>query len=667
MAVGVTCILFVIIAAIVWALNKREGLLQEAIHKAQEKVMLDYGLALGVEKVSFSGLRSVQFEALTLVPIGRDTLAYVKHLEVSVKVLPLIRGKIKLADVHMEEASILFSNKDSIRNYDFVFSADSSAQDARLDTMQNLHLGQWAERVLNGILYKIPDNLRLRDFTIAYEADSLSTDIYIPRADMDAGELHSAIEVDQGKARWQLDGDLHPNRKELFFRLTSESGRVELPWISDMYGLSLSFDTLETHLKRVARVGKESLSMEGSWSISNLRLNHWRLASNDVLVPNVKMDAVLLLENNVISLEKTSKLKLGALELFPYAQFQILPVRTYAFGLEIPEIDAQKALMALPQGLFTSLEGLKLTGKIAYSFDLFLDETSPDSVRLSSKMREQDLTIEHWGETDLSKINKQFIYTPMENGKGVRNILVGPENPNFTPLEEISPNLRNAVLTAEDPSFFSHNGFVLAALKASIATNFKEKAFKRGGSTISMQLVKNVFLNREKTLSRKIEEMFIVWLMEHKHIVSKQRMFEVYLNIIEWGKNIYGIREAAHYYFLKEPAALDIGESIFLASIVPSPKTGIFRFDEQGILKPFLKGYYSLIGGIMARRGLISADSTQSYGYYSVTLRNAVRPRPVVEDSLFTPGANLEQELEDAKHLLEEMFNAENKTNENRD
>jgi membrane peptidoglycan carboxypeptidase len=113
----------------------------------------------------------------------------------------------------------------------------------------------------------------------------------------------------------------------------------------------------------------------------------------------------------------------------------------------------------------------------------------------------------------------------------MRNIIIGPENPNFVPIDQISPYLKNALLTAEDPSFYSHNGFVEASIRSSIITNFKAKAFKRGGSTISMQLAKNVYLNRQKTLARKIEEILIVWIMENGKLSSKQRMFENYLNL----------------------------------------------------------------------------------------------------------------------------------------
>lgn len=133
--------------------------------------------------------------------------------------------------------------------------------------------------------------------------------------------------------------------------------------------------------------------------------------------------------------------------------------------------------------------------------------------------------------------------------------------------------MQYAVLTSEDPSFFYHRGFIPDAFKESMIENIKAKRFVRGGSTISMQLVKNVFLSREKTISRKLQEMLIVWLIENKGLVSKERMFEIYLNAIEWGHGIYGIKEASQFYFSKLPSQLNLAESIFLASIIPDPNT----------------------------------------------------------------------------------------------
>jgi hypothetical protein len=202
--------------------------------------------------------------------------------------------------------------------------------------------------------------------------------------------------------------------------------------------------------------------------------------------------------------------------------------------------------------------------------------------------------------------------------------LIGPENSEFTPLEQISPNLRNAVMTAEDPSFYTNHGFVEESIRKSIATDFKDKKFKRGGSGISMQLVKNAYLSREKTLARKIEEILIVWIIENNRLMTKNRMLEVYLNIIEWGRGIYGIGEASHYYFGKSPSELSLGESIYLASIVPYPKGGLYAFQPDGTLRPGLHGYFNLIGKLMAIKGYTQRD-TNAYGFYGVRLREGLR------------------------------------------
>jgi membrane peptidoglycan carboxypeptidase len=102
--------------------------------------------------------------------------------------------------------------------------------------------------------------------------------------------------------------------------------------------------------------------------------------------------------------------------------------------------------------------------------------------------------------------------------------------------------------------------------------NIETGSFRRGASTLSMQVVKNVFLNQDKTMARKLEEIMIVWLIENNRLTSKSRMFEVYMNIIEWGPDVYGVTEAARFYFSKDPSALTLSECIFLAYIIPNPK-----------------------------------------------------------------------------------------------
>jgi membrane peptidoglycan carboxypeptidase len=138
--------------------------------------------------------------------------------------------------------------------------------------------------------------------------------------------------------------------------------------------------------------------------------------------------------------------------------------------------------------------------------------------------------------------------------------------------------------------------------------NIKERRFARGGSTITMQLVKNVFLNRNKTIARKMEEILLVWLIENQQLCSKERMFEVYLNIIELGPHVYGAGEAARFYFNKDASKLTLPESIFIASIIPRPKWFMYSFDETGHLRQSEKDFFRLLSGKMLNKGQISQE-----------------------------------------------------------
>ena len=159
-------------------------------------------------------------------------------------------------------------------------------------------------------------------------------------------------------------------------------------------------------------------------------------------------------------------------------------------------------------------------------------------------------------------------------------------------------------MQSEDGAFFYHRGFLPDALREALIYDLQVKRFARGGSTITMQLVKNVFLNRNKNFARKLEEALIVWLIENERLTSKERMYEVYLNIVEWGPLVY--------YFNKRPSQLNTEESIFLASIIPKPKHFRSSFAEGGQLKENMEGYYKLIAKRLAQKGVISEIEADS-------------------------------------------------------
>jgi len=130
-----------------------------------------------------------------------------------------------------------------------------------------------------------------------------------------------------------------------------------------------------------------------------------------------------------------------------------------------------------------------------------------------------------------------------------------------------------------------------------------------------MQLVKNVFLNRNKNITRKIEEALIVWLIENNNLISKDRMMEVYLNIIEWGPGIYGIGEAARFYFNKKPSQLNLDECIYLANLIPHPKWFRYSIDENMHLKQYVVDFIKFVADRMLLKEMITQAEYDKLNY----------------------------------------------------
>lgn len=148
--------------------------------------------------------------------------------------------------------------------------------------------------------------------------------------------------------------------------------------------------------------------------------------------------------------------------------------------------------------------------------------------------------------------------------------VVGPKNRYWTPSVSIPPEMKWSVIVAEDANFYKHEGIDVKAIKNAIKYDLEKKSFARGASTITQQVAKNLFLSREKTISRKIKEVVLAKRMEEE--LTKGRIIELYLNVVELGPMIYGIGHGARYYFGKPAAALTPRECAFMAAMLPGPR-----------------------------------------------------------------------------------------------
>ncbi len=147
---------------------------------------------------------------------------------------------------------------------------------------------------------------------------------------------------------------------------------------------------------------------------------------------------------------------------------------------------------------------------------------------------------------------------------------VGPKNRYWTPSASIPPEMKWSVILAEDANFYKHEGIDVKAIKNAIKHDLEKKSFAKGASTITQQVAKNLYLSREKTITRKLKEVYLALRMEQE--LTKGRIVELYLNVVELGPSVYGIGHGARYYFGKHPSALTPRECTFLAAMLPGPR-----------------------------------------------------------------------------------------------
>jgi len=184
--------------------------------------------------------------------------------------------------------------------------------------------------------------------------------------------------------------------------------------------------------------------------------------------------------------------------------------------------------------------------------------------------------------------------------------VVGPKNRRWASSGSIPPEMKWAVILAEDSNFYKHEGIDVKAIKQAIKYDLEKKSFKRGASTITQQTAKNLFLSREKTITRKLKEIYLAWRMEQE--LTKGRIIELYLNVVELGPMVYGIGHGAQYYFGKHVSALTPRECAFLAAMLPGPRVA---YNPYKNLRRVVKRS-DMILKLMRQKGVISDDEYRS-------------------------------------------------------
>ncbi len=643
-------LLAVLLLALVMFLWKRQQLLNYALVQVKTKVEAKYPVTLTLGPARFTGLKTVEIGGLSLVPTAAagpaaagDTLLTARRLQAGLSLRSLFAGRPVFSEVQIDQAH-LTARKDASgnNNFSFLLKKKTPAPVAR-DTARGRNYGLLLNQVLDAAFDNVPGAADFRQFVVSYASPHHRAQLVMPSLRIDEGEVQGRLTatIDSVVNELGVSGTIEPGDDALNLRLFGAKGSVQVPYVARKFGALVSFDTIRVQLTGKDFVADDQtggrLTVRGSVAARNFSFFHKRLSSEDIVVQRGQLDFVATLGRGTVSLDPGTRAVLNQLVFHPEIAVRLKPKLAVSLKVDSDPTATNAFFNSLPAGMFDVVAGTAGTGTLAYHLKADVDLARVDSLHLNSSLTpSKDFSITHFGAEDLSMLEREFPFTAYnDKGDSLRTFMVGPSNPDFTPFNQVSPFMPAAIQTTEDPQFFRHKGFMEKAFVNAAIADIKEKRFARGGSTLSMQLVKNVFLSREKTIGRKAEEMLMVWLIENwlvdrTHTLTKQRMFEIYLNIVEWGptayrwpsgkRGVYGIGEAALFYYAKQPSELNLGECLYLASIIPKPKYYRESFNVYGELRGTTRWFFRFIADIMQDKGLITPNQRNNLNY-SVSLK----------------------------------------------
>lgn len=294
-------------------------------------------------------------------------------------------------------------------------------------------------------------------------------------------------------------------------------------------------------------------------ALEDVTVDHPRVARRPLTGLRLTVDGELALDDGALM---ARALRLGVGRASVVLDGNLVPGGSFELAATLPTIGCADLLASLPRALIPHLDGLLVDGELGGRVRLAGFADDPGALTLAVDGNLGCRTRADAALADVAAL-----------AKADPRAIVATRNPSWRPLASLPPPLVRAFLVAEDGHFFMHHGFDVERIGHALAADLEAGRFDRGASTITQQVAKNLWLDGERTLGRKLEEAVLTWRVEH--VLDKRRILELYVNLVELGPGVYGVEDAAAKYFGKLPDGLTADEAAQLAALLPAPRRGM--------------------------------------------------------------------------------------------
>lgn len=588
----------------------------ERFEKEKNAELTISGLHIGL--MNLHGIVPVSFENAHLKEHNvTDTLLCLSNVKAEVQIVKRFRPTDDLIALTCDSATMHLIHREGYSNYQFLLKNNSKND---LSPEKKTDFKQLSQHILQTIGDLLPETMRIDALTLFADVHYFHFLYNMSELTIDKGALKGLLTERYSTIHhtWSVEGNLDHAARNYRATLTDLDGNNGFAIINELKHTHLGFKQLSGQISDDGsdEVGDHYTLLAEA---DGLLLNHRYLATHDVTIDSTAARLHFTISPTRLTIDSTSVLKLNDAEIHPFFAYEkkgsAKPHITFIVNEK--ERDAKQLFGSIPDGLFQILPDLQLGGRMDFRMVFDCDFNIVDSLTFDFSIGSRDRSVCITSDADrITRFNAPFDYVFFENGDTARIVTIGPANPHFCPFDQIPPCLTKSILATEDAGFFQHRGFIKSSIREALIADIKAGRLRRGGSTLTMQLVKNLFLNRNKVFSRKIEEMMLVWLIEDYRLLSKERMFEIYVNIAEWGPDIIGIGEASEFYFGKKPKDLTLGECLYLASLIRAPKYYRSTLDGDGNITDNKREELLFVARRMVEREFITEKELQQLNLF---------------------------------------------------
>jgi hypothetical protein len=409
-----------------------------------------------------------------------------------------------------------------------------------------------------------------------------------------AGSLEARAALDDGGALRQLAVSLDPH-----FAVTVRGDRIPLRAFAPLAPHALQLDGGRASGELVVRRAGQTIQLAVDGSVDGIKLDHKALAGEPVPV-SAAVQGTLAVSPDAIAVDHAA-LDVGSFHWSGSGWWRRGTPASGQIDLTLASAPCADLLASLPAELRGPLDGMVMTGMFGGRAHLAIDLAAPDGrgVDLGAALDNRCTVTSEPPAADVGLLagTTDQVFADGSRGK------VGKTEPSWSELRRLPAWVPGAFVSAEDGKFYDHHGFDLTQIGKSLEIDLRDRRIARGGSTISQQLVKNSFLTQRRSFDRKLQEAVLTWRLESR--LDKRTILERYLNLIELGPHVFGIRAAALYWFNLSPRELNMKQAAFLAALTSEPASMSRRVRHAGGLDSDSASRVDVILRAMHRDGVI--------------------------------------------------------------